>query len=646
VLVQLSPGQQLGAYTLVEQVGRGGMGVVYKAYQSSLARFVAVKVLPDELAADPAFRTRFKEEAISIAGLRHPNILAVFDYGEVDGGAYIVAEFIDGGTLAQQLGTPLPAHYSADILRPIGAALDYAHARGVIHRDVKPGNILLNRDGTPMLSDFGLARMLAPDRDITTTGLILGTPDYMAPEQALGEPVPASDQYALGIVAYEMLTGRVPYSAPTPIAVVLAHQTQELPPPRSVNPDITIEAEAAVVKALSRDPAARFRSATDFARALGEQTPSAGIAAVPPGQTSGGGEGLAGSGAGRRWWIAGVAVLALAAVAVGGWFAYRALAGRSGPAAPPPPATAKTVTWQQWKKIPGIFDAQPTSSGGLMTLAQNRLLLIDRGQASPFAQGQGGFEATGNEPYIATSPGLHLNACDFVKDETFALHQGQPLTISRVDGHGHASQLAALGGLPDLNGIVFDTGGKFGKRLLLVSDGQNSAAVTAVDCQGNAARIAASVPKVEGGLAIAPDGFGSFGGDLVAPDEFDGKIYAVDPSGQPHVVADSGLPSGQDVGVESAGFVPAGFMASDGAVYVADRATPNNVHPGTDTLLRLTVSDLKSAGVQDGDLLVVTEGGGKTLDVQCSPGCSVHQIGNASPGAHIEGHLAFTTTAQ
>src|ERR1700730_18447157 len=142
------------------------MGIVWKAYQASLARYVAVKVLPDELAGDPSFRARFREEAINIAGLRHPNILAVFDYGEITGGAYIVTELIDGGALDEQLGTALPADYAVNMLRPIAAALDYAHSRGVIHRDVKPQNILLTREGTPMLSDFGLARMMRAERQV------------------------------------------------------------------------------------------------------------------------------------------------------------------------------------------------------------------------------------------------------------------------------------------------------------------------------------------------------------------------------------------------------------------------------------------------------------------------------------------------
>ena len=638
--MDLSPGRELGPYRLVEHVGRGGMGVVYKAYQATLARYVAVKVLPDDVAGDPSFRARFREEAISIAGLRHPNILAVFDYGEIDGGAYIVTEFIDGGTLDQQLGSALPSHYANDILRPIAAALDYAHSRGVIHRDVKPSNILLSRDGTPMLADFGLARMMAPDREVTSAGMVLGTPNYMAPEQAVGSPEPASDQYALAVVAYEMLTGRVPYSAPTPMGVVIAHQTGPLPPPRSVNPDIPEDVEAALVKALDRDPKQRFASATAFVRALAQETPSGSIVAPPPAPPAA--EPLAafaaGAGGRRRWLIAGGAGL-LVLLLIAGVAAY-ALTRGTAPATTT--GTTKTVTWEQWKQITGILDVQPTSTQGqMMAIANGKLSLIQGNQVLPFAQAQGGFTGAGGEPYIAVSPGLNLSGCDFGQDQAFALHEAQPLSITHVDTHGQASQLAAIPGVPDLNGLVFDTVGKFGQRLLTVSDGQNDAALIAVDCQGHVSKIASSVPKIEGGLAVAPTSFGSFGGNLIGPDEFDGKIYAVDQNGQARVVVNSGLPSGQDTGVESAGFVPNGFIGSKGAAYVADRATGNNVHPGTDTLLRLLASDLKDAGVQDGDLLVATEGGGRTLDIRCDHGCTVREIGHATSGAHIEGHIVF-----
>ena len=191
----LEAGTMIGAYRILEQVGRGGMATVYKAYQPALARNVAIKVLPSYLADDEVFRERFRAEAVTIARLRHPNILAVFDFGSQGGVNYIVTEFVDGGTLADQLASPLPAEYVARMLAPVASALDYAHARDVIHRDVKPSNILIARDGTPVVADFGLARMLMGSLPrLTQTGSLVGTPEYMAPEQAGGETAGPPDR--------------------------------------------------------------------------------------------------------------------------------------------------------------------------------------------------------------------------------------------------------------------------------------------------------------------------------------------------------------------------------------------------------------------------------------------------------------------
>jgi serine/threonine-protein kinase len=272
--VSIAPGQTLGQYRIVEQLGRGGMATVYKAFQPSLSRQVAIKVLPEFFAEDPSFHERFRQEGTAIATLRHPNILAVFDSGEADGVAYIVTELVDGGTLADQLGKPLPADYCLGILRSVGSALDYAHARGLVHRDVKPSNILLARDGTPVLSDFGLARMMAsPDqstaRRLTVTGTAVGTPEYMAPEQASeGEAGPAADLYSLAVVLYEMLTGSVPYTAETPLAVLLAHANKPLPLPRERNPKLSEAVQDVLLKGLAKEPADRYRTAGEMVRAL------------------------------------------------------------------------------------------------------------------------------------------------------------------------------------------------------------------------------------------------------------------------------------------------------------------------------------------------------------------------------------------
>jgi tRNA A-37 threonylcarbamoyl transferase component Bud32 len=268
--VTIEPGTTIGSYRVLEQIGRGGMATVYKAYQAALSRNVALKILPSYLADDEVFRERFRAEAVTVAKLRHPNILAVHDFGTENGVHYIVTEFVDGGTLADQLGSPLPPEYVARMLTPVASALDYAHARDVVHRDVKPSNVLIARDGTPVVSDFGLARMLQGSLPrLTQTGALVGTPEYMAPEQAAGETAgPASDRYALAVMAYEMVVGTVPYSADTPLATLLAHLHKPLPLPHEKNPKITSAVEAVLLRGLAKAPDDRFPSATEFVRAL------------------------------------------------------------------------------------------------------------------------------------------------------------------------------------------------------------------------------------------------------------------------------------------------------------------------------------------------------------------------------------------
>jgi serine/threonine-protein kinase len=280
--VKIGPGTKIGPYEVVEQIGRGGMATVYKAHQPALARFVAIKVLPDFFVDEPGFKERFQREAVSVAKLRHSNILAVFDYGDSDGITYIVNEFIDGGTLADQVGNPLPIDYTTQILAPIASALDYAHARGVLHRDLKPSNILLSHDGTPILGDFGLAKMLGQGGPgLTQSGMVVGTPEYMAPEQCEGKDLtPGADIYALGVVAYEMLTGRPPFTAETPAAVIMAQIHNQLPSPRSIYSEVPPAVEAALLKSLAREPGDRPRSASQMVRGLAEADRSPGPIAV------------------------------------------------------------------------------------------------------------------------------------------------------------------------------------------------------------------------------------------------------------------------------------------------------------------------------------------------------------------------------
>src|SRR6185436_20069925 len=206
-------GRQFGHYQIVAPLGEGGMAAVYKAYQPSMERYVAVKVLPRQLAESAEFIARFKREAHLLAQLQHPHIVPVFDYGQADGFTYIVMPFIQSGTLADLMKTrQMSLPEIRRIMTQIGDALGYAHARGMIHRDVKPSNVLVDERGNCLLTDFGLARMTeATSGKLTSSGAIMGTPAYMSPEQGAGNTLDGrSDIYALGIIMYEMVTGQVP----------------------------------------------------------------------------------------------------------------------------------------------------------------------------------------------------------------------------------------------------------------------------------------------------------------------------------------------------------------------------------------------------------------------------------------------------
>jgi len=263
-------GKTFGPYRILEQIGSGGMATVYKAYRPGTDRLVAIKVLNETLAQDETLVERFKREARLIIKLKHPAIVPVHDAGEQNGYAYLAMSYLRAGTVADLLAHgPLTPPDAARILNNVAAALDYAHAHHVIHRDVKPGNVLVDEDGHAYLTDFGVAKVREASVNISRSGEALGTPAYMAPEQALGQPVtPQTDVYALGVMLFEMLTGRQPYLADTPMAVALMHVYNALPSPRLINPNLPEAVEAVVMKALAKDPASRYTSAGEMAHAF------------------------------------------------------------------------------------------------------------------------------------------------------------------------------------------------------------------------------------------------------------------------------------------------------------------------------------------------------------------------------------------
>ncbi len=283
-------GKTLGKYRIVEHLGRGGMAEVYKAYQPGLDRYVAIKVLHSFLATEADFLTRFQREAKIAAMLRHPNIIQVydFDYSKEDDAYYMVMEFIEGPTLKERLqelaekGRLMPLEEAVGIVTAIANALDYAHQHGMVHRDVKPANIMFTRDGQPILTDFGIARMVDVV-GLTASGTMVGTPAYMAPEQGMGQAGDErSDIYSLGVVLYQLTTGYLPYDADTPLGVAMKHISEPLPPPAIINTALPASLEAVIMRALAKAPENRYQTAHEFAADLKRAMAGQHIEPVPP----------------------------------------------------------------------------------------------------------------------------------------------------------------------------------------------------------------------------------------------------------------------------------------------------------------------------------------------------------------------------
>ncbi len=272
-------GKTIGKYRITDHLGRGGMAEVYKAYQPNLDRYVAIKLMHAFLADEKEFLTRFEREAKVVATLRHPNIVQVYDFDVAEGVYYMVMEFISGETLKARMqeleaqGEWISLDDSARIILSVGSALKYAHEHGMVHRDVKPANVMITIDGQVILTDFGIAKIVSAS-NLTASGAMVGTPSYMAPEQGMGQPGDErSDIYSLGVMLYQLVLGRLPYDADTPLAVVLKHINEPLPMPQAIKPDLPDELNRVILKTLAKDPVDRYQKvgelAADLRKAMG-----------------------------------------------------------------------------------------------------------------------------------------------------------------------------------------------------------------------------------------------------------------------------------------------------------------------------------------------------------------------------------------
>ncbi|HEY8680273.1 MAG TPA: serine/threonine-protein kinase [Candidatus Dormibacteraeota bacterium] len=261
---EIPRGTQIGSYVIDSYLGRGGMGIVYRAFHPRLERWAAIKLLPP-IGSSTESRDRFEREARAVARLRHRHILSVFDYGEYAGQPYMVVEYMPNGALDHRMPkAPLTATQALALLRPLGEALDYAHAQGVLHRDVKPANVFLDSELQPVLADFGLAKMLG-EQSLTASGMISGTPTHISPEQTMGKPLDAqSDLYSLAVIGYQLLTARLPFKGEGMMDLLYAHVHTDVPPPTSFNPALPAPVDGVMLRALAKNPRERYASAAEL----------------------------------------------------------------------------------------------------------------------------------------------------------------------------------------------------------------------------------------------------------------------------------------------------------------------------------------------------------------------------------------------
>src|SRR5690348_16298662 len=310
---------------------------------------------------------------------------------------------------------------------------------------------------------------------------------------------------------------------------------------------------------------------------------------------------------GRRWALASILVLL-------------AGCGASGSSTRGNEAAASGLRWQRAKHLRDVVDLTGPRRDGRLTVTTSRSLFLLRpgGRLTPFARGRGGYRAAaGAEPYIALSPPQPARgSCAYGPDSVYALSLGKKPWVVTIDRRGRARRFATLPRGETPKGIAFDEVGRFGGRLLVTGAAKGKTQVFALDCEGRVQALTLSAPRLEGGIVVAPTSFGSYAGDLIAPDENSGHVIAIDAQGVARTIANSGLPTGGDVGIESSAFFPPG-LGPTGRAYLADRAVPGNPHPGTGSILALSTAGLSRAGVTPGDLLIATEGGAKTIAVHC-----------------------------
>lgn len=406
-------GKSLGRYHILERLGEGGMAVVYKAYDTRLESEVAIKVIRTEkLTIETMGKSlkRFEREAKALAQLTHPNIVGVMDYGEFEGKPYIVMPYLRGGTLKKNLGRPMSYRQAAAMLAPIARALAYAHQHNVLHRDVKPSNILLTDTGQPMLSDFGIAKILEEDltNELTGTGVGIGTPEYMAPEQGMGHEIDhRADVYSLGTVFYEMVTGRKPFQADTPLAVLLKRASEPLPSPRQFVRNLPSSVEYVMLKALAKSPNDRYPDADAFAKALEDlsqgqlsisQSPSSTLTSI------------------KKYWIFPVLAIACSFIGILGW-TVKNFGGNNNTFSPTSssphqsnltPSSTKaletatqlailpTVTVSEFTELPILTTVEPTASGNF---GKDGMMLVYVSEGE-FIMGSNGGDPDEQPPHI------------------------------------------------------------------------------------------------------------------------------------------------------------------------------------------------------------------------------------------------------